>query len=54
MIIRETGNPADGAGYLFCSKIDQKLSKIKYGVNKAVKLENEVIPRKIESKCITI
>ena len=35
-----TGNPADGASYLFAPKIDQKLSKNKYGVNKAAKLEN--------------
>ena len=34
-----TGNPARRCRLTFCSEIDQNLSKIKYGVNKAVKLE---------------
>ena len=34
----ETGNPAPRCRLSFCSEIEQKLSKIKYGDNQAVKL----------------
>ena len=35
----KTGNPARRCRLSFCSKIDQNSLKIKYGVNKAVKLD---------------
>ena len=39
-LITWTGNPAWWCRLSFCSKIDQNFSKIKYGVNRAVKLDN--------------
>ena len=38
-----TGNPARRCRLSFCSEIDENFSKIKYGVNIAVKLEFKVI-----------